>query len=84
MKVSPKIKPPASKRSNGPLVRKAALSYANDLQWKVIPVFGIADGVCSCPKGALCNRAGKHPAINDWPAAATSQQKTFAPGTAVL
>lgn len=29
--------------------------------YRVFPCWGIKDGVCACPKGAKCDRPGKHP-----------------------
>lgn len=37
-----------------------ALMYAG-FGWKVFPVWQITDGKCACPKGADCDRPGKHP-----------------------
>ena len=42
----------------------AALEYAG-LGWRIIPVHTATNGKCSCRK-AKCNRAGKHPRINQW------------------
>lgn len=36
-----------------------ALSYAQR-GWPIILVYGLVDGQCTCPKGALCDHKGKH------------------------
>lgn len=40
--------------------RAAALSYAAR-GWHVVPIWGVVDGVCQCPKGKACESPGKHP-----------------------
>ena len=40
--------------------RRLALRYARR-GWSVVPMYAAKDGACSCPKGAACERAGKHP-----------------------
>jgi hypothetical protein len=41
---------------------KAALYYAAELGWPVFPIYGIGpDEVCTCARGATCDRPGKHP-----------------------
>jgi len=34
--------------------------------WVQIPVHGISHGHCTCPRGAHCPAAGKHPVLNSW------------------
>ena len=47
-----------------PALKDAALRYA-DNGWKVFPLHGIVEGVCTC--GTNCGKnAGKHPRIGDW------------------
>lgn len=75
----------ASPKSTDPkAVREAANFYATEMEWPVIPIFGIKNGICACSKGAKCTRPGKHPAIKDWPNAATTDLVTikswFKPG----
>jgi hypothetical protein len=41
-----------------------ALSYALRYAargWAVLPLWGVADGICDCPSGSECRSAGKHP-----------------------
>ena len=40
----------------------AAVRYKTELGWSIIPTHGARDGICTCPMGARCTRAGKHPA----------------------
>lgn len=57
--------------------RDAALRLA-EVGWSIIRCYGFADGRCTCggphksPKDV-----GKHPAVNDWPNASTSDQSTI-------
>ncbi len=44
---------------------KAAGLYAR-LGWAVVPLHSVTDGACSCPRGAACPSAGKHPRLSDW------------------
>ncbi len=44
---------------------------------RVVPVAGIADGHCACPRGRGCSRPGKHPLVHDWIAAATTNPATI-------
>jgi hypothetical protein len=50
----------------------------------VIPVWRAVDGVCQCPRGASCISPGKHPAIDSWQTAASTDltvlRDWFAPG----
>ena len=34
--------------------------------WRVFPVYEPAGDGCSCPKGAACKDAGKHPRVSGW------------------
>ena len=62
----------------------AALSYAAH-GWRVIPLWWPAvtgaTPACACPQGAHCGRdgrnTGKHPLIDDWPDAATTDVATI-------
>lgn len=47
-------------------VRLAAAGY------KLIPVYGLYKGACSCIKGVHCKSPGKHPRVGGWQAAATN------------
>ena len=42
--------------------------------WRVVPIYGIVNGICECPKGAACRTAGKHPRIKDWETACSSDE----------
>lgn len=43
----------------------SALAYAEQLVLYVLPLWGVENGVCRCPKGAACGRdTGKHPIKN--------------------
>ncbi len=44
---------------------------------RVVPVAGIVDGHCACPRGRGCSRPGKHPLVHDWIAAATTNPATI-------
>jgi hypothetical protein len=44
---------------------------------RVLPLHGVADGVCTCSDGATCARAGKHPRIRDWSTRASSDEGTI-------
>lgn len=48
--------------------QKQASRYAR-CGWSVVPMHAIKGGMCSCPKGDACERAGKHPStqhgVND-------------------
>lgn len=45
------------------LMLRAALAYAEKFHLLVFPLFEISDGKCSCPQGAQCGSAGKHPRV---------------------
>ncbi len=50
-----------------------ALRYAA-LGWRVLPLFEpVGPGVCSCWKGAACDRTGKHPRVGGWPLVAPDE-----------
>lgn len=52
-------------------VLSQALEYAG-AGWLVVPIHGVVrPGVCTCPKGADCPSAGKHPIPDEWQIAAT-------------
>lgn len=40
---------------------KAALWYATEKGWPVLPLHSIRTGVCTCGKGKGCDKPGKHP-----------------------
>lgn len=50
---------------------EAALHYARDLHFSVIPVRWMKDGACSCQRGVECPSPGKHPVHDYWPDKAT-------------
>jgi hypothetical protein len=48
-----------------------ALTYAAR-GWRIIPLYGVVEGHCTCQAGADCPSAGKHPPVKDWTTAATT------------
>ena len=46
--------------STGGDILKAALMWASQ-DIPVLPLYGVSDGICDCPGGSECRRAGKHP-----------------------
>jgi putative DNA primase/helicase len=52
--------------------RRAALVYGECLEERVIPLYTIHEGACTCPAGILCTAPGKHPIIENWPVYASS------------
>src|SRR2546423_2489159 len=53
---------------------------ANALQcaargWRVLPVHGVNNGVCRCPRGKSCSRPGKHPRTTEGVHNATSDRE---------
>jgi len=55
------------------LLCEAAIAYARDQKFAVIPVRWIEpDGSCSCHRGAECPSPGKHPVHDEWPSHATT------------
>lgn len=51
---------------------RAAILYARELGWRVVPLHSVKpDGSCTCSKGAECRTQGKHPRLNDWTAEAS-------------
>lgn len=51
-----------------------ALRYAAH-GYSVLPVWWITEaGGCACAAGLACTKPGKHPAISDWPKAATTDE----------
>lgn len=57
---------------------RAASIYARKLGWHVVPLHDVSAGACSCPKGADCPSAGKHPRVTDWTKHATNDGETVA------
>lgn len=54
--------------------QRAALAYAAR-GWRVFPLLAVSQaGGCECAAGAACDRAGKHPAIEEWPTRATTDK----------
>lgn len=58
-------------------VRTAALEYAA-LDYRLIPVHGIVNGLCTCGLGPSCRSPGKHPLSSGWAEQATSDPETIA------
>lgn len=46
--------------SQDSLPKQWALFYARELDWPVLPIWPIRDGICACPK-KNCQEPGKHP-----------------------
>lgn len=58
---------------------RAALSYARDHNWRVVPVRWVdQNGHCSCRKGASCTSPGKHPVPDAWQDVATTDADVIA------
>lgn len=55
---------------------RASEVYAGRLGWAVVPLHDVTAGQCSCSKGSSCPSSGKHPRINAWQVAATSDLET--------
>src|SRR5689334_4025495 len=53
-----------------PSMLKAALGYAAR-GLRVIPLYGIIDGRCTCADTAECHSPGKHPTLKNWEERAT-------------
>ena len=51
-----------------------ALYLVRTLGCKVIPLHSIRDGSCTCPLGARCTSAGKHPVEKGWKESATDDE----------
>ena len=45
--------------------------------WRVIPEYGIDDGVCTCRAGASCPSPGKHPRLSGWQVKASTDGETI-------
>lgn len=56
---------------------EAALAYAAR-GWRVIPCHAVQNGRCSCHKGKNCRSKGKHPRLNAWEKAATTDEEVIA------
>ena len=48
------------------MILQAASDYA-EMGWRVIPIYGLVDGRCTCTRyeGSACS-PGKHPIIGNW------------------
>ena len=55
---------------------EAALGYA-ERGWRVITCHSVADGRCTCSKGKNCRSKGKHPRLNAWEKAATTDEEVI-------
>jgi bifunctional DNA primase/polymerase-like protein/primase-like protein len=54
-------------------VFESARRYAEQLSWKLIPVYGLTlDGACHCGQGLKCTSPGKHPTEKGWQNRASS------------
>ncbi len=60
----------------GPETEEAALKLAAR-GLRVLPVHGIVDGACTCPRGRDCSSPGKHPHIRAWQEKATTNVATI-------
>lgn len=62
--------------SNG--TSESALFYAS-LGWRIVPLHSaVVAGLCSCKKKRDCPAPGKHPRMNDWGEAASSDEDVIA------
>lgn len=53
-----------------------ASTYAR-LGWRMIPIHrALAEGLCTCPRGADCGSPGKHPILRSWRTIATTDVGT--------
>lgn len=57
--------------------RKAAIALA-ELGLRIVPIHGVADGVCTCPKQGDCPSPGKHPRVTGWQTEATHDPEAVA------
>ena len=62
-----------SKENNQNPILEAALSYA-EKGLPVFPVYTVAEGTCTCTKGAQCSNPGKHPLLSNGVKGATTDQ----------
>ncbi|MHB1509152.1 MAG: sigma-70 family RNA polymerase sigma factor [Acidimicrobiales bacterium] len=59
------------------MIIQSALEYVRQ-GWRVLPLNGISErGTCTCRQGADCSSPGKHPLVNDWRKAATTDTATI-------
>lgn len=68
-------RPPIDHRPELALLDAACLCAERGLH--VIPVWRSTDGRCSCPRGSDCISPGKHPAIDSWQTAASTELTTL-------
>ncbi len=54
---------------------QAALFWARDNDVPVFPLHSAFDGICSCPEGSECKRAGKHPLTRNGLKDATTNER---------
>lgn len=59
--------------TNAPLSILDAAVLAAERGLHVIPVWRVRDGICPCPRGSNCISPGKHPAIDSWQTAASTE-----------
>lgn len=52
----------------------AALGYAAR-GWRALPIWSASEGRCGCPKGAECDRPGKHPIVRNGVNDATTDER---------
>jgi hypothetical protein len=55
---------------------ESALSLAR-VGWRVHPVHGIVNGICTCGAGASCRTAGKHPVLMGWVQEASNDESVI-------
>lgn len=60
----------------GPELYEASLLLASR-GLRVLPVHGVIDRGCTCPKGTNCDGPGKHPRLNEWPEQATTDAEAI-------
>ncbi|HEV2125451.1 MAG TPA: hypothetical protein VGW38_22095, partial [Chloroflexota bacterium] len=50
--------------------------YYGLLGWRMMPLYDVRNGRCTCHKGASCATPGKHPRITGWQHNASSALDT--------
>ena len=57
----------------------AAISYAANYGWQVVPLHNLRPGGgCTCKAGLRCSSVGKHPRLTDWQNKASNDAETVA------
>jgi len=58
------------------MLKHAACTYA-ERGWRIVPLYWITCGGCSCPMGKNCRTPGKHPMVTNWVAEARTDRPTI-------